>query len=144
MIVIPTKDELSPKPISAGVYKANVSEFKFDKTKTGKDMITATLTVTSQGPNANEKTQGRKLFERLVISPETMWRVDIFLNACTGQGLLTHFSSGEEISPDMFFMKISNLCQGREVIAVVAVEKITEGERAGEDTNVVKELRQVQ
>lgn len=144
MIVIPGKDELSPKPISAGVYKAAVSEFRLDKTKTNKDMITATLTVTTPGPNANEKTVGRKLSERLVISPETMWRVDNFLKACTGQGLLSHFSEGESLTPDVFFMKISSVCQGREVIVVVGVEKITEGERTGKDTNVVKEIRQVQ
>lgn len=143
MIVIPTKDELTPKPFSAGVYKGVVSNTKLEKTKTGKDMIVLEITVNSQGPNTNEKTIGRKLFENVVISPETMWRVDIVLKACTGQGLLAHFSEGDNVGIDPFYMKVSGLCQGREVVIVVGVEKITDGDKAGEDRNVIKELRAV-
>jgi len=144
MIVIPTKEELSPKPFSAGVYKGVVSSpLQLKKTKTNKDMIVAEIIITSQGPNSTEKTIGRKLFENLVVADNMMWNLDNFLKACTGQGLLSHFNSGDNVEIDPFFMKFNNLCSGKEVILVVGVEKITDGARAGEDSNVIKEVRQV-
>lgn len=146
MIQIPTKEELAPKPVSAGVYKAVVgTPMSLKKTRdTNKDMMVAELVITTQGPNTGETTIGRKLFENLVVSPETMWVLDGFLKACTGQGLLEHWSEGESMEIDPFFMKFNNLCGGKEVVVVVGVEVIKDGPRKGEPTNVIKEIRKVQ
>jgi hypothetical protein len=145
MIVIPTKEELSPKPFSAGVYKGIVgTPMKLQKTKSGKDMMVAEIIITTQGPNSNEKTIGRKLFENLVIAENMMWNLDNFLKACTGRGITEHWNEGDSLEVDPFFMKFSNLCCGKEVVVVVTVEKITDGPKKGEDSNVIKEVRQVQ
>jgi len=140
MIVIPSREELTPKPIATGIYKATVTDMKLEKTKeTGKDMIVAELTIQTQGPNPPDmKVIGRKLFDNLVVDEKTMWKVSSFLKACTGRDIVDHFGQGEEMGIDPFYMKYSNLCINKEVVLVVTTEKYE-----GNDVNRVKEVREV-
>jgi hypothetical protein len=121
---------LGPQPVPGGSYRARISKVELGVTKSsGKDMINFEYTILSNGPGG-ETTIGRKVFDNPVVQENTMWRINIPFQACTGEEL-----PEGDYSIDEFFMIIKNSCLNKEVIVDVAVEIIKEGARAGEETN---------
>jgi len=120
-VVIPNKEELQPKPVSEGVYKAQV-KMELKTSSTNKPMIQYTFTITSQGPNPMEKTIGRKVFDNPVIQDDTLWRHDIYLKAATGLQIPDIVEPGTSVTEEEFYMILKNHVEGKEVAVVVGTE----------------------
>lgn len=143
-ITVPEKFGIDP--VAAGVYKALVSKTEVVTTeakpgKASKPMIKVEYTLQSQGPNPQEKTIGRKVFDNLVISEETLWRVDIAVRAATGAGI-----PKGDYEIDELVMKLTSLIENKEVMLRLDVEpaKDKSGQVvAGQFRNVIKETKAV-
>lgn len=134
---IPTQEELRPKPVSEGVYKAR-SKTTVKRSSTNKDMIEVEYTLLSQGPNPTEQTIGRKVFENVVIAENTLWRVDQYCQALTSRGIYDLFQPGEQVSSEILAMRISNETNNKECVVTVGVEVNPD---TNEPRNVVKGVK---
>jgi hypothetical protein len=84
-IVVPT--DLSQSQVPPGVYKARFSSHKIGQSTTGNPMLTFELTILTQGPNADVKTQGRKVFDRISITESSLWRLNLPYRAVVGNDI---------------------------------------------------------
>ena len=125
-IVIPDKKDLMPKPVSEGVYKCLITKMEREISKKGKIMSNNEYTIQSQGPDPAEKTIGRKVFDYVVIHPDTLWRVSDFLKKACGKDIVDLFGVGEKVTEDEIFMRMKNECLNKEVLVAVTVEMYKE------------------
>jgi hypothetical protein len=78
------------------------------------------------------------VFDGPVIQENTMWRINIPFQACTGEEL-----PNGDYSLDEFFGIVSSDCQNKEVIIDVITEVQSEGKRKGELTNKVENVHNI-
>lgn len=124
-------------PITPGVYKATITKSDLKRTKDNtKDMISLQFTISSNGPDPNEKTMGRKLFENLLLTEDSLWRADLVFKAATGKKIPEVLEPEKSYSTDEFYGFFSNLVINKEVILVVGVEVYE-----GKTQNKVSEVR---
>lgn len=116
-INIPKPEDLLPKPVSAGVYQANVTGTNVKQTQKGDPMISVEYTITSQGADPEEKTIGRKVFDNLIINEQSLWKIAIVVKALTGQDLPTG-----QMSVDEFINLITSAIQGKSCLIRVDTE----------------------
>lgn len=86
-IVIPPANELTPPPVPPAAYRAKIVGGKYVTSSNGNPMLKAEVMLLSQGPVAEIKTVGRKLIDQIVITEETLWRLNLVFKACTGADL---------------------------------------------------------
>lgn len=139
-ITIPKKEDLMPKPISEGVYLANISKMEWEISKSGKPMSNTEFTVISDGPDPNEKTKGKKLFEYIVIHPDTLWRVSEFLKNVCGKDIVDLFGVGEKVTENEIFMRMKNECLNKEVKLSVGIEMYKEEGKDPRPQNTIKKM----
>jgi hypothetical protein len=89
-IVVP--QDLSLPPIPPGVYKASVTGYKIKTSaETGNPYVQWEFTLLSQGPTAEIKTVGRKVFDNTTFTEESLWKLASLLEAV-----------GEKLEPGEF------------------------------------------
>lgn len=92
-----TKEDLRQEPVPPGFYKALINEAKFKMSSTGKPMIVVEYTLQSQSNETKMKTIGRKIFENLVITMDSLWRANNVVNAATGRDIPEKTYTQEEL-----------------------------------------------
>lgn len=126
-INIPKPEEMAPKPVDPGIYKAVVAETKVGQSQAGNTKIQVKLQLLSEG------VQGKIVWETLTITEAAIWRVNNFFKACTGKDLPEGQISIDELA-NLITAHIANKeltvrldigkdLQGREINTVVEVAK---------------------
>lgn len=109
-IVIPK--ELSLPSIPPGVYRATFTGHKYRTTSTEKPALQLELTLKTQGPNPDVKTVGRKIFDLITLSEDTMWRLNMPFKAVTGVDL----PAGTEFSVEELIAFVTGSLMGQDVV----------------------------
>ena len=117
LIKVPKKEEMSPKPICDGAYQVQVSKIELRRSDKGNNYFNVELNVASQGPDLNEKTIGRKVFDNVPFTNESIFRTNAFYKACTGNDLPEGDHSIEELAA-----KISSMCIGAKTLVILQTE----------------------
>ena len=126
-INVPNRKELIGSPVPGGTYHCKVTSMKPAMSSNNNPMIEVELTIQSQGPDPEVKTQGRKLFDRPVIMEKSLWRHNKMTEACSGQSLpegaatvesLTQFTIEACLNKDVNITCVSRDHQGRQVTDV--------------------------
>ena len=86
MLIKVSPKDLQPTPLPEGVYKSTM-QCTVKTAASGNLMVSVEHTVTTQGPDLTEKTIGRKVFDNLVLTEESLWRVNSTFKAVTGEDL---------------------------------------------------------
>lgn len=95
-IHVPNSEELRPQPVPEGIYSALLESVKTSVTTNGNPFISITFVLQSQGPG-EEKTIGRKVFDNVVVTPQTLWKVNQLYFSFTKQDLPEGDYSVEEL-----------------------------------------------
>jgi hypothetical protein len=128
--------DMGVKAISEAVYQGTISKVELRTSKKGDPMISYEYTILSQGPDPEEKTIGRKVFDQSVLTDDVLWRHNIIVKAATGQEIPQLLEPEKEYSIDELFGAISNWVLNKNVILVIGKESYE-----GKENNKVKEVR---
>jgi hypothetical protein len=82
------------------------------------------LTITSNAPDGSADTVGRKLFDNITFTEESLWKANLVFNMVTGQDLPEN-----EYSPDELFDLIWNTVQNKGVMLELAVDTYQDQKR---------------
>ncbi|MGW8177342.1 MAG: DUF669 domain-containing protein [bacterium] len=116
-IVIP--EQLSLPPIPPGAYRATITDTKYQTSQNQNPMLRLELTLRSQGPIAEVNTVGRKVFDRIMLMEEAMWRLNLPFKAVTGQDL----PKGQEFSVEELCNFIRSHVLNKDVVVNTDLEE---------------------
>lgn len=111
------------EPVPAAIYKAIITGCELKQSNTGTDYTSLELTIQSNAPDSDVKTQGRKLFDMLTWSEAALGVSNTKVKQITGQEITNIIEPGQ-ISVEELHMAISNRVLNREVLVQVTVDPV--------------------
>ena len=118
MLINVPKDLGRVEPVMAGIYKAAVTGYKVEKSKSSENMIIKPeLTIQTQNDADGKKVMGRKLFDNWTVAEQS---IGIWANnykALTGEDLPTG-----QFELDEFVNRVTSKISGRECLVQIEVE----------------------
>ena len=112
---IRTSPALLGRTFPGGIYKAVISGRKVTTSKeAGNPLMQIEFTITSPGPDPKVETIGRKLWDNLTFTEQSIWKSNFLHVAVTGQDI-----PDKEFSSDEFFAYMWNVVQNKPVLLEV-------------------------
>jgi len=93
-----------------GLYKATFTGRKVSTSSQGNPQMRLELTINSSSPAEGVETVGRKVFDNITFTEESLWKANLVFNVVTGSDI-----PEEEYSADELFDLIWNNVQNKQV-----------------------------
>jgi hypothetical protein len=95
-----SKDDLGQDrtPAPAGTYRSTITKVSAQASAEKKTpMLKIEHTLRTQGPDSEVNTVGKKVIDFILLTPEAIWKANLYVNACTGKDIETGDWTVEEL-----------------------------------------------
>lgn len=111
--------QMGIEPVEAGFATLKVSSLKKQKAKSSDNQVVLVTSIVTKHDNKEQK--GRRVVDNLTLLEQSLWNIDAFYFACTGE----HIPEGDFSEQDLFEMLEST--KGMEFSAEITIDQAPTG-----------------